>query len=82
MMTGLFAFPRPRRGASAVRDDAPDTALQATMPAGTMPAGTMPAASDWQTDLDDVFYGLVAERRSGRWWRRTEVLLPGPRRPG
>jgi len=77
MMTGLFAFPRPRRGASAVRDDAPDAALQATMP-----AGTMPAASDWQTDLDDVFYGLVAERRSGRWWRRTEVQLPGPRRPG
>ena len=72
MMTGLFAFPRPRRGADAVRDDAPDAALQATMP----------AASDWQTDLDDVFYGLVAERRSGRWWRRTEVQLPGPRRPG
>jgi len=66
MMTGLFAFPRPRRG---------------TVPPQAAPGQDLPPPpADWQTDLDDVFYGLVTERRAPRWWQVTDALRPGPRR--
>ncbi len=66
MMAGLFVFPRQRRSA----------APQPDVPAHAAP----PAPADWQTDLDDVFYGLVTERRAPRWWQVPEALRPGPRR--
>jgi hypothetical protein len=67
MMIGLFVFPRPRLGAAPPPD----------APAHPPPA---PAPADWQTDLDDVFYGLVTERRTPRWWQVPEALRAGPRR--